>query len=298
SDPSQVPTAIVCGVARDHVTVCLSGDGGDEVFGGYNRYLFGRLAWERAGRLPLWARQAAARALAVLGPRQWDALVSAAGPLTPRHLRVRNAGEKVQKLASVLGASSPAEVYGALVTQWASPARLIGLDAEPVTELTGRDGWPALPEITEQMMFADTVVSLPDDMLTKVDRASMSVGLEARVPLLDHRLVEFAWRLPPEWKVGPRQGKHLLRQVLYRHVPAGLIERPKLGFDPPIGTWLRGPLRAWAEDLLGHRALEESFDDPGPIHRAWSEHLAGRQNHDYRLWGVLMFEAWRRSVGV
>ncbi|MCA1670698.1 MAG: asparagine synthase C-terminal domain-containing protein, partial [Actinobacteria bacterium] len=296
ADMSQLPTSLVCAVARRHVVVSLSGDGGDEVFGGYNRYLYGRLAWRRTAWLPRSVRAALARALLAPAPATWDSLVERLTPLLPRRMRVSGAGDKARKLAGVLGAGDQGALYLALVSQWDEPEVLLMQGREPPSLVTTSARWPALADVTEAMMYLDTAVSLPDDMLTKVDRASMAVGLEARVPLLDHRVVEFAWRLPPHLRVGRRHGKHLLRKVLFRHVPPSLIERPKAGFDPPVGAWLRGPLRNWAESLLDQRVLAaDGYLDPRPIRRCWAEHLDGTRNWDYRLWSVLMFQAWRQT---
>jgi asparagine synthase (glutamine-hydrolysing) len=289
SDPSQLPTALICSVAREHVTVCLSGDGGDEVFGGYNRYVLGRRMWERLGPLPAGVRRRLSRLLLRPSPSTWERW----GRLLPPKRRLPDVGGKAQKLAALLQADDPAGVYLALVSQWDATTVMLGDGAEDSAAAIAAQGAPPLDDFTEQMMFLDSAMSLPDDMLTKVDRASMSVSLEARVPLLDHRVVELAWRLPPQFKVGPRQGKRLLRKVLSRYVPPSLVDGPKMGFDPPIGVWLRGPLRDWAESLLSVRSLTRAgLLDPSPIRAVWAEHLSERRNRDYELWTILMFQAW------
>jgi asparagine synthase (glutamine-hydrolysing) len=292
SDPSGLPTSLVCVAARRHVTVSLSGDGGDEVFGGYNRYLYSRQVLQRLRSLPRPARETASRLLLALSPAAWDRAIGRLEPFLPLRLRVRNPGDKAQKLGNLLRMADTGDLYLALVSHWDGASPVEEGDA-PSTLLDDPTTWPALEDLTEQMMFLDTAVSLPDDMLTKVDRASMSTGLEVRVPLLDHRVVEFAWRLPPGLKVGTDGGKHLLRRVLHRYVPASLIERPKMGFDPPLAAWLRGPLREWAECLLQERRLrDEGFLDPVRVREAWAEHVSGRRNRTYELWGALMFQAW------
>ena len=289
ADPSQLPTLLVSQVARRDVTVALSGDGGDEVFAGYNRHVLGRRLWHPLERVPRPVRAALGGALLRVPPSWWD---RAAGGL-PRRASVRNAGDKVQKLGALVGSPSASARYRALISQWPDPAALVVGGAEPRTVLTDASSWPPGLDTTELMVYLDTAVSLPDDMLTKVDRASMGASLEARVPLLDHRVVELAWRLPLDLRIRGREGKWVLRRVLDRYVPGPLVGRPKMGFDPPLGEWLRGPLRDWAEGLLDARRLrDEGFIRPAPVRAAWDEHLSGRRNWDYRLWAILMFEAW------
>ncbi len=292
ADSSQIPTVLVSRLARKDVTVSLSGDGGDELFGGYNRHLWAEAIHRKVGSFPGTLRRGVARLLTLLSQETWEAVLGRVEPVLPMSARARVVGDKVYKVAEVLRADDDDGVYRALASHWKDPGTLVGV-AEPE-----RDGeMPAVPPglegLTERMMFLDTVTYLPDDILTKLDRASMSVALEGRVPLLDHRVVEFAWRLPLSMKVGNGQGKRILREVLHRYVPQAMVERPKTGFGVPIGSWLRGELRDWAEALLEPRRLRhEGFFDPEPIRQRWDEHLAARRDWQYDLWDVLMFQAW------
>ncbi len=294
ADASQVPTYLVSAMARQHVTVALSGDGGDELFGGYNRHQWIPRLWRRASPVPAVLRRLAARGILAVSPTGWDGIVSAVAKLSAR-AAVRTPGDKLHKLARVLDASSPAELYTRLATFWPNPhVVVIGAANCPANV-----PWDGRMSAGEAAMAADAQTYLPDDILVKVDRASMGVSLEARVPLLDPDLFAFAWQLPLHMKIRDGVSKWALRQVLYRHVPAGLIERPKAGFGIPIDRWLRGPLRPWAEHLLDEGRLRRGgYFDPQPIRRAWAEHLSGRRNWQYHLWSVLMFEAWRDEYAV
>lgn len=291
ADVSQIPTFLVSEMTRKHVTVALSGDGGDELFAGYNRYAQGLRVARALRHLPGPLSGAASDLITALPPSNWDGLFA----LLPAGVRPRQAGDKLHKLAAVLGAETR-DYYRVLVSPWADAWRLVPGARRP-------DPDPFAPGIRSRfrdelswMQYADTVTYLPDDILTKVDRASMAVSLEARVPLLDHRVVEFAWRLPEDLKIRGGQGKWLLRQLLYKYVPKALVERPKMGFGVPIDAWLRGPLKAWAEDLLDPIAMSQTgYLDPAPIQEKWAEHLSGRRNWQHFLWNVLMFEAWRRA---
>lgn len=291
ADSSQVPTFLVSQLARRHVIVALSGDAGDELFGGYNRYFHGASVWRRLSRLPQPVRAFAARAATALSPAALDRMVGALGGLAPRELAGGRAGEKLHKLAGLLPAADQAAFHRAMLSYWPDPDRVVlGSQASaPADPLAGHhDLWFA-----ERAMLVDTLHYLPDDILAKVDRASMGVSLEARVPLLDHRVFEFAWRLPMAMKISGGQGKQVLRDVLYRHVPAAIIDRPKQGFAVPIGQWLRGELRTWAEALIEPARLRrEGYFEPEAIQRCWLEHQSGQRNWDTRLWTVLMFQAW------
>lgn len=290
ADSSQIPTFLVAQLARQHVTVSLSGDGGDELFGGYNRYLWTHRIWRKMRLMPRLGRVMLAHILTALPPRTWDKLFQFAPP----GLRQRTPGDKLHKLAAMLPADSPEQIYLNLVSHWKTPASVVLGGIEPPTQITASAA--ALPDFIQRMMYLDAVSYLPDDILVKVDRAAMAVSLESRTPLLDHHVAEFAWRLPLSMKIRGGQGKWPLRQVLYRYVPSSLIERPKMGFGVPIGTWLRGPLINWAEDLLDETKLrEDGFFDPHPIREKWEEHLSGRRNWQHCLWNVLMFQEWLRK---
>jgi asparagine synthase (glutamine-hydrolysing) len=294
ADPSAVPTLLLSRLTRNEATVALSGDGGDEVFTGYNRYVMGAAAWPRMRWVPHAARHLAGRALLAVPHGRMERLTARAGPA----LRMRTPADKVQRLASLLDARSAADVPLALVSLWPDPEAIVINGREPRTVLHEPARWPRLPAVVDQLQALDSVTTLPDQMLAKVDRASMAASLEVRVPLLDHRVVELAWRLPTDLRRRGAVGKWALRQVAYRHVPAALLDQPKTGFDPPLGAWLRGPLRPWAEELLAtDRLAAAGYLRPEPIRRIWSEHLAARRNWDYRLWSVLMFCAWLADWG-
>lgn len=293
SDSSQIPTFLVSQLARAHVTVSLSGDGGDELFAGYNRYFLGRSIWQKIGWMSPMLRQPAAHALTGFSPQAWDRSLAIFNALLPANLKQSITGHNLHKLAEILAVPDPETLYTRLASHWKEPEAIVLSSSEPLTALSDRQSWAKLPDFTQHMMYLDSVTYLPDDILVKVDRASMSVNLEARVPLLDHRVVEFAWRVPLSMKIRSGQGKWLLRQVLYKYIPKKLIERPKMGFAVPIDSWLRGPLRDWAETLLDtSRLKEEGFFNPQPIRQKWKEHLAGDRDWQYYLWDVLMFQAW------
>ena len=295
ADSSQIPTFLVSKMTRQHVTVALSGDGGDELFGGYNRYFWGRDIWRKVGWMPKSARVTMAHALTALPTHRWDKIFSAMETILPRRLRANLPGDKLHKLAGVLACASPEAMYRGLVSFW-EPASVVLDASESPTALTDNGQWADIPDFTQRMIFLDTVSYLPDDILAKVDRASMAVSLEGRVPLLDHRVAEFAWTLPLDMKIRGGQGKWPVRQVLYKYVPRELIERPKMGFGVPIDVWLRGPLREWAESLLDDTRLKkEGFLNSSVVREKWNEHLLGSRNWSSQLWTVLMFQAWLES---
>lgn len=283
ADASQIPTFLVGRLAREHVTVSLSGDGGDELFAGYNRHVVGPAVWQRLRRLPAPVRAGLSQAVG---------LAAQAGRL-PGAGRVPQLAEKLDKLASAMRAEDGLAFYQDLLSHWKQPEVVVRYTSGPAGLPVRAADLPQLPGLREQMLYLDMMTYLPDDILTKLDRASMAVSLEARVPLLDHRLVEFAWRVPTRFKVRDGQGKWLLRQVLHRYVPRELMDRPKQGFTVPIEHWLRGPLRSWADALLDEQRLQrEGFFEPAPIRRMWTEHLSGKHRHHNALWNVLMFQAW------
>lgn len=296
SDSSQIPTFLISQMARQHVKVALSGDGGDELFGGYNRYLSARKVWSQMQRLPLFARHSSACALRSLSPSTWDWLYELVKPLLPKRLHLATPGDKAHKLADVITLSDGQAFFHQLTSHWKDPASIVIGGREPHTLLTNPAAWPQTDSFEHWMMAMDTQTYMTDDILVKVDRAAMATSLETRVPMLDHRVVELAWRMPLDLKIRNGQGKWLLRQVLYRHLPQELIERPKQGFGIPLDSWLRGPLREWAEELLDEgRLRQDGYFHPAPIRQMWAEHLSGRRNHQHHLWDVLMFQAWLRA---
>lgn len=293
ADSSQIPTFLVSELARQHVTVSLSGDGGDELFGGYNRHFWAKNIWRRVGWLPQPMRAALAGALTTLPPLAWNGVFKGLACFLPSGWRYANPGDKLHKLAEILAVRTPEEIYLGLVSHWKNPAEVLRGAQEPATVLTDPAKWAALPDFEHCMMYLDQMTYLPDDILTKVDRAAMRMSLETRVPFLDHRVVEFAWSLPLSLKIRDGHGKWLLRQVLYKYIPKEIMERPKMGFGIPLDVWLRGPLKDWAETLLDETRLRnEEFFEPLAIRQKWAEHLAGRRNWSYHLWDVLMFQAW------
>ena len=293
ADVSQIPTYLVSKLARQSVTVSLSGDGGDELFGGYGRYFLMKRVWNSMRPFPKPLRHAVSRMISSVPPKTIDKMYKLASPLVPRNKRSLPMGDKAHKLAGLLGAESQERIYLHALTHWDNPSAVVNGACEPETvrQFVHEAQW--LPSMEEVMMLTDTVHYLPDDILTKVDRASMAVSLEARVPILDHRVVEFAWKMPMRFKVRDGKGKWALRQVLYKYVPAAMIERPKMGFGVPIDSWLRGELREWAEDLLSVESLERhGLFNIKAVRTKWQEHISGGRNWQYLLWDVLVFQDW------
>ena len=299
ADSSQVPTLLVSELARRHVTVALSGDGGDELFAGYKRYALFADLQRTLSRVPRGARRALGRVLGAVPVDATNRLLGFAEPWLRRYGSGGAAGDKIRKLAELVALPDDRALYLELLSHWKHPERLVaGSVARPrLADVADRPA--GFDDPIHPLMFDDTLAYLPDDILVKVDRTSMSVGLEARVPLLDHRVVEFAWSLPLALKVRNGEAKWALRRVLDRHVPAKLVDRPKMGFGLPIDVWLRGPLRAWADELLSESRLRrDGLLEPGPIRKKWSEHVSGRRNWHYYLWDVLVLQAWREAHGV
>lgn len=293
ADSSQIPTFLVSQLARQDVTVALSGDGGDELFAGYNRHHWAGRVWKGIDSTPAFARRAASGALSGLKPDTWDLISGKLSGVLPSAMQHRMLGHKLHKLSGVLQSDSPIDLYDRLLSCWDDPAAILrgGTEYPPPHEAASEvDGF------AQQMMLADLIGYLPNDILTKVDRASMAVSLEVRVPILDHRVVELAWRLPHAYKRRDGVGKWVLREVLYRHVPRELIERPKSGFGIPVAEWLRGPLRGWAEDLLDPSRIEaEGFFDTAAVQATWQQFQAGTHSWEYRLWTILMFQSWYQA---
>ena len=302
ADASQIPTHLVCRAAREHVTVALSGDAGDEMFGGYTRYFWGPQIWSRVAWLPFPARRLLGTAIAGIPTQSWDAVGRPINALLSSHGGISRVGDKAHKLAARLhGVRNMDDLYLSLVSEWQDPAAVVrgksGLVHEPTSLLGDPQPAQGLAADPLRMMYRDSMTYLPDDILCKVDRAAMAVSLETRVPFLDHRVAELSWRLPLNQKIRGRESKWVLRQVLHKHVPRKLIDRPKSGFGVPVGQWLRRPLRAWAENLLDEKRLAaEGFFFAAPIRRKWQEHLDGVRDHTGSLWAVLMFQSWLESL--
>jgi asparagine synthase (glutamine-hydrolysing) len=291
ADASQIPTLLVAELARRHVTVALSGDGGDELFHGYPWYQFGAWLSGVAGTLPLAARQGLAAFLTTPSPAIWDSFAR----LVPESRRPERLGDRVHKFAGWMRLPSHDLLFREIRSLWSEPEALVAGATEPLDPIWTGGAAEAAPDFLDRMPVIDLLTFLPDDILTKVDRATMAVSLEGRCPILDHRVVEFALRLPREYKMAGSRTKIILKDVLARRVPRPLFERTKQGFESPIADWLRGPLRDWAEDLLDSAAMSaDGLLNPAPIRQKWAEHQSGRRNWQYALWSVLMFQEWKR----
>ena len=290
ADPSQIPTCVISRLAREHVTVVLTGDGGDEVFAGYNRHVASAGMMAKLDAVPGFVQKAMAGTMRALSPDVWDWLFG----LLPGSVGPRQPGEKMHKLAALLGLD-PWHRYRQYTSQWDRYAD-IGTGDEPEEAAHIRQTFQSLSDPVDRLRYMDMISYLPGDILTKVDRATMAYGLEARAPLLDYRLVELSWRIPSAVNISDGKGKQVLRAILEKHVPRAMFERPKSGFGVPIGDWLRGPLRDWAEDLLSPAALDAlGLVDTQQLRTIWAAHLAGKVNAQYGLWNVLMLQAWLRE---
>jgi len=295
ADASQIPTTLVSRLARQHVTVSLSGDGGDELFGGYNRHSWAPEIRKKMDRIPRPVRKGFAAGVKRVSPMAWDQLIGPVGSLFPSRFDLRQPGEKIHKIARLMNTEGERDLYGALVRIWNDPIPVNGGHSMDLVNQF-ESLWNEQGEFSERMMWMDSLTYLSGDILAKVDRAAMSTSLESRVPILDHRIVDFSLSLPLEMKVHCRQGKHVLRRVVDQYVPRELMERPKSGFGLPIHGWLRGPLREWAEDLLDeHRLKGEGLFDASMVRAVWNEHLQGKRSNQYLLWGVLMYQQWSRK---
>jgi len=293
ADPSQIPMFLVSQLARRSVVVSLSGDGGDELFAGYNRYTWPERLWPYVERIPRPARRVFSYGVTRFAPKRWESLGNFVEHLLPTQLRFSVPGEKMHKLARAMHANSVDSFYDSMMGQWRDPETLLAESPAMPTEATD---CCADMEFAPRMMCKDQLRYLPDDLLAKVDRSSMAVSLEVRVPILDHEVVRFAWSLPHSMKHRDGETKWILRRVLENYVPRPMFNRPKMGFSVPIDAWLRGPLREWGEELLDQKRLRrEGFFNPKPIRRAWQDHQRGRANRQYGLWNVLMFQAWLES---
>lgn len=290
ADSSQIPTYLVSKLAKSDLTVALSGDGGDELFCGYNRYLAAMNVWKPMQKTPLFLRQFISFTAKSLPASRWNQLFDKLRPVLPERLKVSMAGEKIYKFADVLALDSGEGFYSSLTSYWNKPADIVINLSRSFNPISS---WHDLDCVENSMMLTDQKTYLSDDILVKVDRAAMANSLETRVPMLDHEMVELAWRMPVEYKVRDGKGKWLLREILYKRVPREIMERPKAGFSLPLDSWLRGPLREWAEELLSVSRLEaDGYFHHGPIRNAWADHLSGKANNQGLLWNILMFQAW------
>ena len=295
ADVSQIPTFLVSTLASKDVTVCLSGDGGDELFGGYNRHINGSSLWRKVNRIPHNIRNVASQTIKKVPQKTWESAFRTTKRMIPKAYQYNMVGEKMHKIGHLLSAESGDQIYNLLLSKWHESERILA-DTTHLNTAISNTCPSEIRNLEQRMMFMDTAMYLPDDILVKIDRAAMGASLETRVPMLDHRLIEFAWTLPIEMNIRGSQGKRLLRKLLYRHVPAPLIERPKAGFSVPIDDWLRGPLRDWAEDLLDHKKISsEGYFCPEVLRRKWDQHTSGKYNWGQQLWSITTFQAWLQA---
>lgn len=289
ADSSQLPTYLVSQMAKQHVTVSLSGDAGDEVFCGYSRYRLTDMTWNKLSKVPVFVRKLGAKFLVAVPVKLWNQL----NHILPSRFKMSNLGDKLHKAADVISSATVDELYYGLISHWKNPASVVIGGREPQTLLTSPSQSQVFKQNIPRMMALDTLTYLPDDILVKVDRAAMAVSLETRVPFLDHRVFEYAWGMPQHLKMNQGVTKDCLRKILYKYVPQQLIERPKAGFAVPIAEWLRGPLKDWAEQLIQpERLAKEGIFEPQQIATLWQEHQSGKRNWQYHLWDILMFQSW------
>jgi asparagine synthase (glutamine-hydrolysing) len=294
ADSSQIPTHLISALAREHVTVALSGDGGDELFAGYNRYLIAERLWKVAARIPNVLKKGTVDLVAGISPESVERFYRKIEGILPRKMKIPLPTEKFYKLARALGAtSSPQAVYKRIVSIIHSPEQLLISGSELTTILDAQTPWQEIDDTVLTMVYLDLMTYHPDDILQKVDRAAMSVNLETRVPYLDHNLVEFIMRLPLDMKIRNGSSKWILRQVLYRHVPQQLMDRPKMGFAVPVGDWIKSSMREWTEELVNKKKIEqEGYFNAQAVGEMWQQHLSEKFNYTHELWNILMFQAW------
>lgn len=293
-DVSQIPTLLVSQLARSQVSVALSGDGGDELFCGYNRYHFAKKFWKLLALIPFGLRRQVGNLVKLSQPNVLNPLLAWLNRVLPHRHRLANPSEKVRKTANAMSAVNGLNLYDAMTSHWLIEDDVVlGRGNNCSSEQKDHGDLNPTDCLVSRLMLKDIRGYLPDDILCKVDRAAMSVSLETRVPFLNHELVEFASSLPLSLKFREGKGKWLLRQVLYKYVPQAIIERPKMGFSVPIGDWIRGPMKDWAEDLLdNHRLNQEGYLNANSIHTKWEQHLNGKANWQEQIWDVLMFQSW------
>lgn len=291
ADSSQIPTLLVSQLAKEHVTVSLSGDAGDELFAGYNRHKQLPILWQRLGTKPAFLKWALAKFLAAPGADNWDRVFKILSPILPKSMQHKMPGYKIEKLASILKTQSKSALYKNTVSHFLDPSDIVLNSSEPVSQLDKLHSVEC-QDFMHWVMLLDSVTYLPDDILTKVDRAAMSVGLEGRVPFLDHRVIEFAWRLPSDYKM-QSSGKVILKKVLDKYVPRQMMDRPKQGFGLPLGEWLRNDLRDWSYSLMdSQKMVEQGFFNVPKVYKLFEEHQSGKANNQFKLWDILMFQAW------
>lgn len=293
ADSSQIPTYLVCKEAKKMVTVALSGDGGDELFGGYNRYFWSARVWQQVKWMPLKIRKFLGFSISMTPDIFWDSAGAVYNFLTPNDKGISMISDKAKKMGlRMQSIASEDDLYLSLVSQWEDTDNLLQ-DFDKQENQINLLADNNIEDAPSRMMFWDSLTYLPDDILCKVDRASMAVSLETRAPFLDHRLIELAWQLDPSLKIDDKIGKKILRSILDEYVPRNLIDRPKAGFGIPVGSWLRGPLKSWAEELIDENRIKtEGYFNYEPIRLIWRQHLSGRFDHTHKLWSILMFQSW------